>query len=106
MTMLTEIEVLQAICWISLTLSIIAFFFTTIPALKANGTAPILFVLSAVSIMCFIGAYFLLLITYNIDQINSTGQAEVGVFYLRMKPGMVSALLIWLSWKVTIDGHS
>lgn len=102
---MTEIEVLRVICWIGLGSSVVAMLFTILPLLRANGTRPILIVLSMTSILMFIGAIFLALITYAIDQVNSTGIAEVGVFYIRIKPILVSAALIWLGWRLRAKPH-
>ncbi len=93
---MTEIDLLRLITWCSVLGGILSIFVTVIPIAAANGTRPLLLAFATMSIATFIGSLFLLFITYGIDQINSTGMAEVGVFYLRIKPGFLSIILIWL----------
>ena len=102
---MTEIELLRNICWVSLAFSSVAIITTVIPMSLANGSRPILLAQTAMAIMMFIGAVFLLQITYSIDQINSTGFAEVGVFYLRIKPIIVSCVLIWVGSRYWRNRH-
>lgn len=97
---MTEIEALRLICWPALAICLGAMWFTGYPIARANGTRPILTVLLLASVAMTIGMVFLIFITYNIDQINSTGLAEVGVWYLRIKPALVGLALIWLGWRL------
>lgn len=101
---MTELEFLLYLCWASIAISAVAMVFTIIPTMRANGTRPILFTLSLVSTASFIGAFFSLFITYAIDQVNSTGLAEVGVFYLQILPGGIALALIWLGWRMRKGG--
>lgn len=97
---MTEIELLRFLCWPALAVSLIAMYVTGYPIARANGTRPILTVLLLASSMMTIGAIFLFFITYNIQDINSTGVARVGVWYLRIKPTIVGLALIWLGWRL------
>lgn len=97
---MTELEALRLTCWPMLAICLGAMWFTGYPILRANGTRPILTVLLLASVATTIGMVFLIFITYNIDQINSTGLAEVGVWYLRIKPGLIGLALIWLGWRL------
>ena len=93
---MSELDLLRIICWGSIVIGVISMIVTIIPIASANGTRPLLIAFSSMAVTSFIGSLFLLVITYNIDQINSTGWAEVGVFYLRVKPGFIGLVLIWL----------
>lgn len=97
---MTEIEALRLLCWPAVITSLVAMGLTGYPIARANGTRPILLVLLFASSMMTIGAIFLTFITYNIDGIQSTGLARVGVWYLRIKPAAVGLALIWLGWKL------
>lgn len=101
---MTELEVLTVICWVSVALCVGALFFTVIPTLRANGTRPILLTLSMVSLASFTGSISLLLLTYNLTQINSTGIAEVAAWWIRMEPGINASALIWLGWRLRKGG--
>jgi hypothetical protein len=97
---MTEIEAMRLACWPSLFICLAAMWFTGYPIARANGTRPILLVLLLASLAMTVGIVFLTFITYNINTINSTGIAEVGVWYLRIKPGLVGLALIWLGWRL------
>lgn len=97
---MTEIEWLRLLCWPALAASITAMILTGYPIARANGTRPILTVLLLASLMMTIGAVFVTFITYNIDDIQSTGLARAGVWYIRIKPTIVGLALIWLGWRL------
>lgn len=97
---MTEIEWLRLLCWPAVVTSLVAMCLTGYPILKANGTRPILMVLLLASTMTTIGAIFVLFITYNINDIDSTGLARAGVWYIRIKPTIVGLALIWLGWRL------
>ena len=101
---MTEVQALVVVCVVSFALCVGALFFTIVPTLRANGTRPILFTLSMVSLASFTGASALLYITYNLDQISSTGLAEVGVWWIRIEPGINASALIWLGWRLRKGG--
>ena len=93
---MTEIELLRWFCWPAVITSTLAIVFPGYFLLRANGTFPLLVGIVVAAIANLGDALFLLFITYDLDQVNSTGAAEVGVFYLRIAPTIVGLVLLWM----------
>lgn len=94
-----DLRILEAMCWVGVTLGIIAFWYSVRSMLSANGTRPVLMVLGFVSAWVIIFSFAMTDLTYGLEQINSTGRHYYIVFFMRAFSWPVSLAVIWLRWK-------
>lgn len=93
---MSEIELLRLITWPALALSLIALWVGVVPLATANGSRPVLWVMTFIGCCVLVWSLFSVLLSYNLDDINSTGLAYAGVWYARIYPSLVALSLIWL----------
>lgn len=96
---MTELNVLEGMCWIGVTLGVASFWYAVRSIYSANGTRPVLMMLAFIASWVVLYSIIITDLTYGLKEISSTGHREVEVFFMRFFSWPVSIGLIWLKWK-------